>query len=397
MVVKLTPGTNPCAKQLKDAVAQYLQWLRQNGYADATICDYERLLKHFQNFINARNLPWQAVFDYQTLCDFQKSCRLHFAVIAPRGLGRYLVAHQKIAAAFVRPHPPLPDIYEDFFSFLDASQSVSSAEIKFTRKLLCALNSYLTNHGIGLERLSIQHIDAFIARYSTGYQYSTRRHIRTYLRKFLKYLYYQAKITKRDLAPLVVGAVYFARCQPPKFLKSQELSGLFDDLNSPRNKDLRTAAMVHLGYFLGLRPKEVALIRLDDIGFAKSQIRIAVRKGANPVKLPLPEDTIKAVAAYVIAGRPKSSRRELFLSHQPPHLPVTAATASHDITRILKKTNPAATAYWLRHTYAQHLLESGASIFELKEMMGHDNIQSARRYLAIHLELMRKVLFDETL
>ncbi len=397
MVVRVTPGANPCAKQLEDAVAQYLQWLKKSGYADATIYDYERLLKHFQNFITARNLPWQAVFDYQTLGDFQKSCRLNFAAIAPRGLGRYLVAHQKIAAAFVRPHPPLPASYEDFFGFLDPSQSVAPAEIKFTRKLLSTLNSYLTDQGIGLARLSIQHIDGFIAQYSTGYGYTSRRHIRTYLRKFLKYLYYQAKITKRDLAPLVVGAVCFARCQPPKFLKSEELSRLFDDLNSPRNKDLRTAAMVHLCYFVGLRPKEVALIRLDDIGFVKSQIRIAVRKSANPVKLPLPEVTIKAVAAYVIAGRPKSDRRQLFLNHHPPFLPVSAATVGHDVTRTLKKINPAATAYWLRHTYAQHLLESGASIFELKEMMGHDNIQSARRYLAIHLELMRKVLFDETL
>ncbi len=397
MVIKLTPSADFCTKQLKEAVEQFLQWLIQNDYADATINAYERLLKHFQNFINTRKLPWQAVFDYQTLCDFQKSCRLNFAVSAIRGLGRYLVAHQKVAVAFVRPHPPLPDSYEDFFGFLDSSQSISPAEFKFTRKLLSALNNYLTNHGIRLERLSIEHIDGFIAQYSTGYGYTSRRHIRTYLRKFLKYLYYQAKITKRDLAPLVVGAVCFARCQPPKFLKSEELSRLFDDLNSPRNKDLRTAAMVHLCYFVGLRPKELALIWLDDIGFVKSQIRIAVRKGANPVKLPLPEVTIKAVAAYVIAGRPKSDRRQLFLNHHPPYLPVTAATVGHDVTRVLKRINPAATAYWLRHTYAQHLLESGASIFELKEMMGHDNIQSARRYLAIHLELMRKVLFDEPL
>jgi integrase/recombinase XerD len=397
MVVKLTPTTEPCAIQLKDAVKQYLQWMIQNGYAASTIEDYERLLKHFQNFINKRKRPWQAVFDYETLCDFQKNCTLYFAVSAVRGLGRYLVAHQKIASAFVIAHPPLPDIYEDFFRFLDSGQSISPAQIKFTRTLLCALNTYLTKHGISLERLCIEHLDGFIAQYSSGYRYSSRRHIRTYMRKFLKYLYYQAKMTKRDLAPLVVGAVCFARCKPPKFLKSEELSRLFGHLNSPRNKDLRTAAMIHLSYFLGLRPKEVSLIRLDDIGFGKSQVRIAVRKSANPVKLPLPEDTIKIVAAYVIAGRPKSDRRELFLNHHPPYLPVSAATVGHDITSVLKKINSAATAYWLRHTYAQNLLESGASIFELKEMMGHDNIQSARRYLTIHTELMRKVLFDETL
>jgi site-specific recombinase XerD len=62
----------------------------------------------------------------------------------------------------------------------------------------------------------------------------------------------------------------------------------------------------------------------------------------------------------------------------------------------MQKANLDATAYWLRHTYAQNLLESGASIFEIKEMMGHDRIQSSKRYLHIHTKLMREVICDET-
>jgi site-specific recombinase XerD len=54
-------------------------------------------------------------------------------------------------------------------------------------------------------------------------------------------------------------------------------------------------------------------------------------------------------------------------------------------------------AYWLRHTYAQNLLEAGASIFEIMQMLGHDNMQSTQGYLHVHTKLMREVLFDETL
>jgi site-specific recombinase XerD len=63
----------------------------------------------------------------------------------------------------------------------------------------------------------------------------------------------------------------------------------------------------------------------------------------------------------------------------------------------MRKANLPSTAYWLRHTYAQNLLVGGASIFEIKEMMGHDRIESTKRYLHIHINLMRKVLFDETI
>jgi site-specific recombinase XerD len=56
-----------------------------------------------------------------------------------------------------------------------------------------------------------------------------------------------------------------------------------------------------------------------------------------------------------------------------------------------------ASAYWLRHTYAQNLLEAGTSIYEMKEMLGHDMIDSTKKYLHIHIKLMREVLFDESL
>ena len=54
-------------------------------------------------------------------------------------------------------------------------------------------------------------------------------------------------------------------------------------------------------------------------------------------------------------------------------------------------------AYALRHTYAQNLLEAGLSLYEIKEMMGHDSIESTRKYLHVHIKMMREVLFDETL
>jgi len=196
---------------------------------------------------------------------------------------------------------------------------------------------------------------------------------------------------------LIVGAPMFAQTQPPKFLRSDEIKALFAGLSTDSCKELRSSAMVHLGYTLGLRPKEIGLIRLDHISFVQGEISLFDRKSANPIKLPLPEVTIKAIAAYIVGCRPESDHRALFLTFRAPVKPVTAATVSHDITVAMRKTNPSASAYWLRHTYAQNLLESGASIFEVKQMMGHDNVQSTKRYIHIHTKLMRKELFDETL
>jgi len=87
----------------------------------------------------------------------------------------------------------------------------------------------------------------------------------------------------------------------------------------------------------------------------------------------------------------------LFLTFHLPYRPVSSATVIHCISKAMKVAGLNSSSYWLRHTYAQSLLHIGRSIYEIKEMLGHDNIQSSQRYITIHTELMRKVLFDEEL
>jgi site-specific recombinase XerD len=107
--------------------------------------------------------------------------------------------------------------------------------------------------------------------------------------------------------------------------------------------------------------------------------------------------SVKAIAAYIATARPEVSFRQLFLTSKKPLRPVSANTVAYSIDKAIKEAGLSGSAYWLRHTYAQNLLNIGRSIFEIKEMLGHQNIQSTQPYLHIDTKLMRKVLFDETL
>jgi len=384
-------------KRLEKAVSDYLLWMISADYASGTIINHERLLNHFQNFITNQNISWEQVFTYDTLNGFEKHCGLHFSANAVRGLSRYLFEQKLIPGPIKKPLVHLPEFYEAYLHYYEKIRQVHRSSLVQTRNVLSALNDYLTKYEIDIAAVKIEQIDGFLSEFNSRFMPATCHHNRSYLRGFLRYLYFYRKILKRDLAPLIVGAPMFAQAQPPKFLRSDEVKALFAGLSTDSCKELRTLAMVHLGYTLGLRPKEIGLIRLDDISFAKREISLPDRKSANPVKLPLPEITIKAIAVYIVGCRPESNHRALFLTFHAPVKPVTAATVSHDITVAMRKINPLSSAYWLRHTYAQNLLESGASIFEVKQMMGHDNVQSTKRYLHIHTKLMRKELFDETL
>jgi site-specific recombinase XerD len=202
---------------------------------------------------------------------------------------------------------------------------------------------------------------------------------------------------KKDLAPLLVGPRCFGEQKPPKFLRPQEVQKLFASLPLSTSSDIRTYAIVLLAYTLGLRPVEIANITLGDISFRKAELTLSNRKGLNPVTLPLPEQTIKALAAYLAKARPKSASRHLFVSIPFPYAPMQSSSVIQSISKAMKRAGLSSSAYWLRHTYAQNLLLMGRSIYEIKEMLGHDTIHSTQNYLSIHVDLMRKVLFHETL
>ena len=77
--------------------------------------------------------------------------------------------------------------------------------------------------------------------------------------------------------------------------------------------------------------------------------------------------------------------------------PISPPNVCSGLSRIMHKVNPVSSSYWLRNTYAKNMLEQGASTFELKQILDYESIQTAERYLQIHVKLMRKVLFDETI
>lgn len=383
-------------RAIERAVADYLQWMGSVGYSRQTQQNYNRQINQFVRFVKHRRFVWNDIFTMATLKLFQKSRGIKH-VHAVIGLSRYLFKQKRIHSPIGEKQPPLPEVYQSYLNYYAQSAQTSRTQTGTAKRVLLALSNYLERSHIKLKTVKIEHIDAFLAEFNAPFAPATRRLYRTYLRRFLTYLYHQGGILKRDLAPLVVGPPLYAQAKPPKFLRPGEIKQLFDTAQFATACELRTYAMLHLAYTLGLRPMEISLITLDDISFSTGQISIKDRKSNRPIKLPLPEQTLKAIAAYLVGARADSTCRTLFLNITAPYIPVTATTVSRYISALMRAAGLKSTAYWLRHTYTQNLLESGVSIFEIKEMMGHDRIQSTKRYLSIHIKMMREVLFDETL
>jgi site-specific recombinase XerD len=384
---------------LMEAILDYMRWIKSLEEQRGTRSDsrYTRILIDFLIYVIHKGILWEEIFTLATLEAFRTYSGYKGACRAIRALSDYLFSKGRIDQPLdlPKPQPPLPDIYKQYLRYHKQSLQVSDQHAKNVRRVLTCFHEYLKRHQITLSALKIEHLDAFMGEFDLAL--STRRVYRHHLRGFLKYLYHEGGIIKKDFATLLVGPPMFAQPTPPKFLRPEEVKKLFSSLKISTPADIRTYAIVHLTYTLGLRPVEITRITFDDISFSKGVITLRERKADNPITLPVPENTLKAVALYAIKVRPKSHYRHLFLTFHLPYRSINSGTVGYLISKAMKKAGLNSSPHWLRHTYAQNLLETGGSIYEIKEMLGHQSIQSSHRYIYIHTELMRKVLFNETL
>lgn len=383
---------------LKETIPGYLEWMASKGYTQSTRRLYKVVLPHFLSFLQSGRYSWDEVFTRSTLSRFRELKGRSYTVVATN-LSRYLHEQGRLPEPFKwrRPPAPLEGPFKDYLHYRRKYHQAPEQTIRTTQRVLEVFVRHLKKHHMKLERLGIEHVDAFLAVFLKDFSDATRRNYRGHLRGFLSYLFHEKQILSRDLAPLVTGSPIFSRNKPPQYLRPEEVKRLLASLRYETASDLRTAAVVHMAYMLGLRPCEIASLKLDDINFGKAEVCLRQRKNNRFDKLPLPEPVLKAIAAYLIGGRAKSEHRALFLTLAPPFRPLGPNTVIECVRACLRKAGINGSAYRLRHTYAQNLLEAGSSLYEVKEMLGHDSIESTRKYLHVHINLMRKVLFDETL
>ena len=285
-----------------DATLDYMGWVKSVEAQRGTPSHlrYTRILVDYLIFVISNSIAWKDMFTFDTLQDFLKYSSFKNASRALLALSGFLFSHGRIDQPLEIPKPhntPLPDIYEEYLLYHEQSLQVSRGHLRQVRRTLVCFHEYLEKNSIKLSSVKIEQLDAFIAAFKVSQ--NTRRLYRYHLRGFLKYLYHERKTIKRDLAPLLVGPPQFAQRKLPKFLRPRQVQKLFESLILSTPTEKRTYAMVHLAYSLGLRPVEISTITLDDILYKRRELTLKERKGGNPITLPIPENTINAIALYV--------------------------------------------------------------------------------------------------
>ena len=364
--------TDKDIRNLKEAIRDYLQWMRfMETRGSKKLTRYGLLLVDFVDFVKEKNVDWDDMFTLDTLNVFRKYNNHNNPSDAVKGLSLYLFNNGRIPQPLQIPcyQIDLPEIYEQYLIYLEKNRQVSYIKIRPIRRVLTSFYEFLKSLHIELGDIKIDNIEVFMAERHERLAPATCKIYRFYIRGFLAYLYHERNILPQDLAPLVVGVRPFYKSKPVMFLKPQELQTLFSNLKLTSHAHIRNYAMVHLAYYMGLRPGEMSCIRVDDIDFKKKELILQNRKANHITRRPIPEKAIKAITVYLLVARPEQSKYgNLFLSLKKPYKPISPGMVTRCISNIMKQSGLLAPPYSLRHTYALNRINIGTTIHESKEI-----------------------------
>ncbi|MER6811583.1 tyrosine recombinase XerC [Spirillospora sp. NPDC000708] len=180
----------------------------------------------------------------------------------------------------------------------------------------------------------------------------------------------------------------------PGVLTQDDAARLLDTMDAEGPMGLRDLAVLEVLYGTGVRVSELCGLDIDDLDTGRRTIRV-LGKGNRERTVPVGEPAVRAVEDWLRAGRPavatEDSGPALFLGARGGRLhPTSARRIVH--SRISDAgTMPDLSPHGLRHTAATHLLEGGADLRSVQEILGHASLQTTQLYTHVSAERLKQV------
>jgi len=231
--------------------------------------------------------------------------------------------------------------------------------------------------------------------YLYGKKYTSRtisRHISA-LKSFFKYLMKEEMIKKN---PMTLVSNPKLDKKLPNYINYQDLETLLSIPDKQDKLGLRNALILELLYSTGIRVSELVGIQIKDIDFSNERI-LVLGKGNKQRYVLFGEKCKKLLQLYLQESRPKLLKNNVdILLLNKNGTPLTdrgvRLIIDHIVSESALKLN--VTPHTLRHTFATHLLNEGAELRMVQELLGHSNIATTGIYTHVSNEHLRKVYLD---
>jgi integrase/recombinase XerD len=242
---------------------------------------------------------------------------------------------------------------------------------------------------IDVTRLTPDDVVQFMGSILGSYQPSSLGTIATSLRSFFRFLHFEG-LCDASLEAAAPVAAHWRLSNLPRGLSDEQYDLLIASLNRTTLCGRRDRAIIMCLATLGLRPGELAELKLDDIDWRAGILHIQTRKTGRGAILPLPREVGQAIVEYLREERPLTRERRIFIRHSGDRKgeAITGAIVTGAVVRALRRVGieaPIEGAYVLRHTVASRMVQRGASLKEVADILGHRHLDTTTIYAKVDL------------
>lgn len=294
---------------------------------------------------------------------------------------------------------PLQDLIHSFIETLSAEKGYSENTCRGYRKDLEEFSSYLAERHFEdmprtekFYRFDVSEIDSIAIRGYLGYLHKRNKKTTiarklSALRSFFRYLIKRGLVEENPAEAIVTPK---QDKTIPEYLPVDEMFRLLDSIRSGSLLDLRNRAIFETLYSSGIRISELVGMNTFDVDFNGATLRV-LGKGNKERIVPIGRKALQAIAHYrnqlqVECGTKVEVSGPLFLNKNNGRLSARSiARILGDLAKacgILKPISP----HTLRHTFATHMLDAGADLRVVQELLGHKSLSTTQKYTHVSID-----------
>jgi site-specific recombinase XerD len=386
----LTRG--PLAAPLK----AYAQQLHDQGYAVQTGQLQLQMLGQFNRWLQRRGLAIKQI-DPSTVeryvCGRRKAGKLR------RGDAAALVRLLRMlrpGQAGVPSSPPsaCQKLLQQFQHYLRQERGLSEATITgYTPVVRAFLAECFPTDTPDLHQLCAGDIAGFVQRQAERITTKYAKNVVSALRAFLRHLLHRGALDT-DLAACVPTIATWSLSSVPKFLCAEQIQRVLNSCDRNTALGKRNYAILLLLARLGLRAGEVVALTLEDLDWEAGLITVR-GKGKRAAQLPLPVEGGTALADYLRQARPPCASRRVFIRAKAPRVGLANSIAICSLVeRALQRAGMKSAyrgSHLFRHSLATQLLNQGASLGEIGELLRHRRPDTTAIYAKVDLSSLRAI------
>jgi site-specific recombinase XerD len=381
---------------LASPLETYAKRLREDGYATHSGFVQLRLLGCFNRWLHRKGLTSENV-DAATVERYVRgraqSRKLRRGDSA--ALLRLLTMLRPEGSGVTAPPPtPVEAVLGHFQQYLRRERSLSEPTvINYTPVARSFLSERFPKGALHFQRITAADITAFVQRQASLVTSKRAPLVVTALRSFLRYLFVRGLVAN-DLATCVPTIATWSLSNVPRFLAGEQIQKILASCDKETAIGKRDYALLLLLARLGLRAGEVVALTLDDFDWEAGLVTVR-GKGKWVAQMPVPSEVGTAVADYLSTGRPRCSSRRVFIRAKAP---LTGFANSIAICSLVDRAMERAGveseyrgSHVFRHSLATGMINHGASLDEIGDLLRHRRPETTRIYAKVDLASLRSI------